>query len=352
MKSNKMSNRKDSIIKTMEAIVNNELNSSNCRLEEITYKNQRALINTLFCKDRYEYNRGTILLRLVVINSLYSTSAEYSYFSFDEMAKDIFSIGNGNENASLDYFYGIANGGEDSKGLFGKEYGIRKNLAKGSQQMSLMTKYAYYALLQEKEKYPLGFPIYDRLAKESYPIVCKMLNENEIHSFPPMKTPTIEDYVECLKQIRSKLFGNKNLFLGYQQFDILDAYLWRMGKFEDGNFSLLLEQKEYKNFITAIGLNVEKVDSRKKYNKTMLEKYKRDKDNGLITKNQYNYFKIHKKNDLKNDDTKTTHAFNFNKAVLIELEKNKTSLFTNEYITTLYSHWRNEYHKTKITGNE
>jgi hypothetical protein len=167
-----------------------------------------------------------------------------------------------------------------------------------------------------------------------------------------MKTPTIEDYVESLKQIRSKLFDNENLFLGYQQFDILDAYLWRMGKFEDGNFSLLLEQKEYKKFITAIGLNVEKVDSRKKYNKTMLEKYKRDKDNGLITENQYNYFKIHKKNDLKNDDTKTTHAFNFNKAVLIELEKNKTSLFTNEYITTLYSHWRNEYHKTKITGNE
>ena len=61
MKSNKMSNRKDSIIKTMEAIVNNELNSSNCRLEEITYKNQRALINTLFCKNRYEYNRGVAL---------------------------------------------------------------------------------------------------------------------------------------------------------------------------------------------------------------------------------------------------------------------------------------------------
>lgn len=352
MKSNKMINMKDSILKTMEAIVNNELKISNLGLETVTYKNQRALINSLFCKDRFEYNKGTILLRLVVINSLYSTSAEYSYFSFDEMTKAIFSIGDGNEDASLNYFYEIAKGEKDSKGLFGEEYGIRKNLAKGSQQMSLMTKYAYYALLQDRKKYPLGFPIYDRLAKEAYPIVCKMLNENEIHRFSPMKTPTIEEYVECLSQIRSKLFDNKELFLGYQQFDILDAYLWRMGKFEEGNLSLLLEQDEYRNFITTMGLNVEKMDGGKKYNKTMLEKFERYKDNGLITENQYNYFKIHKKNDLKNDDTKTTHAFNFNKAVLIELEKNKTSLFTNEYITTLYSHWRNEYHKTKITGNE
>jgi hypothetical protein len=339
---------KDAILKTMEAIINEELDNSNCRLEDVTYKNQRTLINTLFCKDRYEYNKRTILLRLVVINSLYSTSAEYSYFSFDEMAKAILSIGNGNEDSALDYFYEIAKGGKDSKGLFGGEYGIRKNLAKGSQQMSLITKYAYYALLQNREKYPLGFPIYDSLAKEAYPIVCKMLNENEIHRFSPMTTPTIEDYVKCLNQIRSKLFNDNELFTGYQQFDILDAYLWRMGKFEGGNLSLLLEQEEYKNFITTIGLNVEEVGSGKKYNKTMLEKIKKDRENGIITENQYNYFRTNNsKNNLKNDDTKTTYAFNFNKAVLIKLENAITLPFKNEYIITLYTHWRNEYHKTK-----
>lgn len=62
---------KDAILKTMEAIINEELDNSNCRLEDVTYKNQRTLINTLFCKDRYEYNKRTILLRLVVINSLF-----------------------------------------------------------------------------------------------------------------------------------------------------------------------------------------------------------------------------------------------------------------------------------------
>ncbi len=343
---------KDAILKTMEAIINEELDNSNCRLEDVTYKNQRTLINTLFCKDRYEYNKRTILLRLVVINSLYSTSAEYSYFSFDEMAKAILSIGNGNEDSALDYFYEIAKGGKDSKGLFGGKYGIRKNLAKGSQQMSLMTKYAYYALLQNREKYPLGFPIYDSLAKEAYPIVCKMLNENEIHRFSPMTTPTIEDYVKCLNQIRSKLFNDNELFTGYQQFDILDAYLWRMGKFEEGNLSLLLNKDEYQDFIKEIGLDITDEETPEKYNERIAKHYIAQKDTDILTEEQFVSLQIKiNKRDLKNG-IKLTYSLDFNKAVALELERATGIPFKNPYITLLHTHWRNEYHKTKTTENE
>ena len=36
-----------------------------------------------------------------------------------------------------------------------------------SMQTSLLTKYAYYALQQNKERYPKGFPIYDGLVRNS-----------------------------------------------------------------------------------------------------------------------------------------------------------------------------------------
>ena len=343
---------KEKIKKTMELIIKEEL-SKNASLNSATYKDQRVLINSLFCKEGYAYSKGTILLRLAVIDSLYSTNAGYSYFSFDEMAEKIFSIGNGNEEASLNYFYEIAKGEKDTDGLFCEEYGIRKNLAKGSQQMSLMTKYAYYALLQDKKNYTLGFPIYDRLAKEAYPIVCKMLNEKEIHKFSPIETPTIEDYVECLNQIRSKLFDNEKLFLDHQQFDILDAYLWRMGKFEEGNFSLLLNKDEYWDFIKEIGLNITDEETPEKYNERIAKHYIAQKETGALTEKQYVPLQINaKERNLKNGNTKLTFSFDFNKSVALELERAISIHFSNTYITELYTHWRDEYHKTKTIGNE
>ena len=39
-----------------------------------------------------------------------------------------------------------------------------------------------------------------------------------------------------------------------QQFDILDAYLWQMGKLEGGNLSLLLTKSEYEQLIANVKL--------------------------------------------------------------------------------------------------
>ena len=76
-------------------------------------------------------------------------------------------------------------------------------------------------------------------------------------------SPAIETYVSCLNQLRHALFDDNSLFMGrYQQFDILDAYLWRMGKFDDGNLSLLLGRDDYVRFIRNIGLDFESGKSR------------------------------------------------------------------------------------------
>ena len=237
-----------------------ESNDSNDSASSFSYNQQRVMINRIYRTTGGEsYNKASVMLRLVVIDSLYSTNAQYSYFSIEEMAEKI--IGLGSESDATDYFYGLVCDGKDDIGnLFSQNYGIRKNLCQGSRQMSLMSKYAYYALLQDTTSYPLGFPIYDSLAVEMYPKVCDYLC---VEKYPLKKQSnnedeeslTIKEYITALNALRQEIFDGNELFNGkYQQYDILDAYLWRMGKLDGGNYSLLFSRDDYNQFIINLGL--------------------------------------------------------------------------------------------------
>ncbi len=259
---------KDLIVDILKHIVHDELAGEKIDLSIADYMNQRAIINSIFKQG--EYNKGQLILRLTVIDSLYSTNASYSYFSIEEMAEKILSLGS--QRQARDYFHSIACLGRDTKRLFDEPYGIQKDLCEGSKQMSLLSKYAYYELVQEPARYPKGFPIYDRLAKEAYPIVCRMLNLKPVERLP--QTPTIEPYVRCINQLRNALFADERLFDGFQQFDVLDAYLWRMGKFNEGNLSLLLGRDDYCRFIRNVRLDADttgKPLSSEAFNKQVLQ---------------------------------------------------------------------------------
>lgn len=320
----------------MEAIVFCELNKENVDLSDAGYTNQRTLISSLF---KGEFNKGQIILRLTVIDSLYSTNAAYSYFSFEEMAEKIYALGDneqsaeGKQKAARDYFYKIACGEEDDKGLFSEPYGYQKNLCEGSRQMSLLSKYAYYELLQDIHSYPWGFPIYDRLAKEAYPTVRKMLGAKDYYSLPQSDALTIKQYITCLSQLRIAIFGDYKLFRpegshkSYQQFDILDAYLWRMGKFSDGNLSLLLGREDYAQFIINMGLDapIEKGQQTRKENQTYKDKVEAD------FKRRYPGEKDKEK------------KFDFNELVLSHLKTDKDPFHnTSEatYLNALLTHWK------------
>ena len=217
------------------------------------YVSQRSIIYDVFDKTSGpQYSLPSIVLRLTVIDSLYSTNARYSYYSIDQLAEEIKSLGS--EQDASKYFYDIVRGGEDTENLFSKPYGLRKNLDAGNTLMSLVSKYAYYALLLDVKSYPLGFPIYDSLVMEVYPKVCENLEIETI--LVKNVSPNINDYVSALNGVRIALFGNNDaLFNDFQQFDILDAYLWRMGKFGNGNYSLLLNKADYQQFIANLELD-------------------------------------------------------------------------------------------------
>lgn len=310
---------KADILAIMHAIAENELDKESPTLQQATYNDQKLLISELFNSNK-GYNTGSIMLRLVVIDSLYSTNAAYSYFSFEEMADKIYNLLGRTEEGARQYFYNIAcKKGTDEKKLFQEAFGIQKNLSEGNKQMSLLSKYAYYTLYTNKDcrkKYPLGFPIYDSLALESYPTVCKMLGIKRQTDL----WDNIETYVTALDDVRQALFDGKELFNGkYQQFDILDAYLWRMGKFNGGNLSLLLGRDDYVKFVNNLRLNALPVQGEN-------DKYKEE-------------YSAYKKRISGSKD-----KFDFNETVVELYTQEKCQPFKGldeeAYLNQLLAHWR------------
>lgn len=263
--------------------------SSNTKSYIPNYRDNRSLLAYLFEQTSNPYSKSSIVLRLTTIDSLYSTNAGYSYFSIEEMAEKIITLGD--EHAAATYFYNMVLNPDDSdeKGLFSENYGVRKNLSEGSMQPSLMSKYAYYQVRRWCDKFPLGFPIYDRLAKQMYPKMASALHVKKI-SFMQERgadefTRTTENnltislYIKALDSIRKELFQDDALFEGHQQFDVLDMLLWTMGKFDSGNLSLLMSRKDYTRFICNIGLNAKEqsndtfAEKLNDYNKRMYDNH-------------------------------------------------------------------------------
>ena len=227
----------------------------------LPYNNQRAIISRLF-RGEEGYGQGQsriqvpvqgqtqehILLRLVVLNSYYSTNADYSYFSLERLAERIIhettQFASKSGKLPNDYFYDIVlqNLGKPTtigKGFFEASYGIQKIGTPGATLKSLISKYAYYCMMMDTKRYPLGFPIYDSLARESYRKVMSAMGLKPQQK-QVLEYGSIGEYISALNELREVVFGKGStaLFCGLQQFDILDAYLWWMGKLEGGNFSL------------------------------------------------------------------------------------------------------------------
>lgn len=243
----------------------------------LPYNNQRAIISRLFDEKRVQgqgqgldlgqgqgYVQDHILLRLVVLNSYYSTNAAYSYFSLERLAERIIDettqFAGKSGKLPNDYFYDIVlqNLGKPTtigKDFFEASYGIQKIGTPGATLKSLISKYAYYCMMMDTKRYPLGFPIYDSLARESYHKVMKAMGLKP-QMVKTLDEGSIGEYISALNELREVIFGKGStaLFCGLQQFDILDAYLWWMGKLEGGNFSLLLTEGEYKMLINGIQL--------------------------------------------------------------------------------------------------
>jgi hypothetical protein len=160
-----------------------------------------------------------------------------------------------------------------------------------------------------------------------YPKVC---NKVGIEPQKITESTSIIKYIELLNTLREKIFSNTGLFNEYQQYDLLDAYLWRMGKLDEGNYSLLFNKDDYEKFITNIGLSAINVEN---YGKHISDVVNND-----------NLVECKEKKD-KNGNVKYEYKYDFNKLVRyrclnMEEEEILENVTNKENMAVMISHWK------------
>ncbi|MCR5570405.1 MAG: hypothetical protein K6G31_14220 [Paludibacteraceae bacterium] len=234
------------------------------------YKN-REIIKSLF-DPTTPYTEDVVYKRLIVIDALYSTNMDRRYYGIEDMACTIYGLSPTDDDGLRklvrefrdDLFSrGVSAVSSDPiKAVFDKDYGIHKNLDSAGTAMSLLSKYFYFLLLTDPTE-KTGFPIYDRLARDMYPNVCKYLYKGNSYRTFVKHVKTIDqlcDYFLALNELRIAI-GICSVRGGLQEFDLLDAYLWRMGKFSENNFSLMLDKADYSSLITTAVSSVKGISS-------------------------------------------------------------------------------------------
>lgn len=222
-------------------------------------KNAIAMIfKTLPMKSSKDVYNNT-LVKLTVIDSLYSTQMSRRYYGLDELARLLAALQSNNDLSKvfIDLAAGKIKSGDkifehDKKNLFTEKYGIGKDGGDKGTAVSLISKYAYF-LTDYK------FPIYDSIAREMYPRIWKYCGFKE--SCPSaVELKSLDGFIKGINTLMDKL--------SIKSYDTIDRLLWTVGKIMRGNLSLVLTMEEYqdlrkKELIGSDGFDLAETDLRK-----------------------------------------------------------------------------------------
>ena len=229
----------------------------------------------------HQFSKMDIYHRLILIDSLYSTNINrMRSFGLEEMTDVIWNLcddGNGNHSdahlaQSLAYLISFPQqqGGLIRRSVtpytkfslplinaFNDEYGYI-NGSKAGKAMSLLSKYFYFVtLIQQVDDY--GFPIYDRIVRNLIRPMEKYMG------LTPLSTDldNIEKFIVAIKCIVDTLANaDKNLWdpknSGKRKFELLDYFLWHIGKAGEQSYRLLFTQREYANYYNSNQTNLPK----------------------------------------------------------------------------------------------
>ena len=195
-----------------------------------------------------EETKADILVRLTLIDSMYSTQMSRRYYALDELAEFLVKLSKGKSGKLKQMFLDFAKDPEkanklfdlNKSNLFSESYGIGKDGSDKGVAISLISKYAYFDT-------GFQFPIYDSIACEMYPLVWNYCGFDKksmpklIHSENGrvVGDTTLVEYTKAINLLIKKL-DCKEL-----NYDLLDRFLWFVGKIRRGNLSLVLSREEY-----------------------------------------------------------------------------------------------------------
>ena len=194
--------------------------------------------------------KNDIMRQLVVIDSLYSTNINrMRVFALEEICDDIWDLcHNGNGTYGLAALTLQINATQNLQptvvSLFTKPYGYIKG-DKAGKAPSLISKYLFFATIACPVD-AWGFPIYDSIVNDLLRKVQRFLG---IQVTPNMNDYDIDTYIAGLKSIIDALETNAPSLwnnLPVLKFQLLDYFMWHIGKAGKESYSLLLSKHEVK----------------------------------------------------------------------------------------------------------
>lgn len=192
-------------------------------LQSSHYAKEKAFISKCFQKS-LESQFDKVKLRLLLIDSLYSTQMSKRYYGLEELAGALAQYTD-EELIREARNYVNSETSEILDKLFTEKYGYNSVGKKEKKAVSLISKYLYFLTGYQ-------FPIYDSLVKIAYPKVIKEFNIETGYS-----KITDANFVQALAKL-NKLSGINN-------FEKLDNYLWYSQKVENNSFSLIFSKEEH-----------------------------------------------------------------------------------------------------------
>lgn len=259
-------------LKTIDATLINECIESmlsNLKIDDVDndeisccgYNTDYYVIKGTFGRDNNscltELNKLDIYRQLVLIDSLYSTNVKrMRQFGLEEICDEIWRLcdnGSGKHNLA-----NLTSKLDTSKQLplnvstiFSKQFGYISG-CKSSSAPSLISKYFFFASAQCPLKDNMGFPIYDTIVCDLLYKVQKCLNI----PLTPRKcyangTLNIDVYIDGLRRIINVLEANNPILWNNSnltKFQILDYFLWNIGKAGKKSYNLLFTKQEMKDY--------------------------------------------------------------------------------------------------------
>ena len=189
-----------------------------------------------------------VLIRLTLIDSMYSTQMRMRSYGLGELAETITIMGSDNElrskfmsflhnkdksvfsyrKSSMSLYCDGANQGFSN--LFDEGFGIEKNVKSNKKAWSLISKYASFLTRGD-------FPIYDSVVKEMIPKVWSLCGAKATPPKASILDSSMESYFDAIDILKSNM--------GVRSYNELDYILWHVGKILNDSFALILTMEDY-----------------------------------------------------------------------------------------------------------
>lgn len=233
-------------------------------------QNKNAILN-LFKKT--EFKKEDIILRLTVIDSMYTTGInKNNYYAIPHIADRILECTpNADKRKLFDILYDYTNNpdGNELNKIFEARYGLRKDKSPGSTAKSLLSKYFYYHTLDCSKDF--CFPIFDSLARKMLVKINDMPFFDSGLDMPKSKwnngSISMKEFIKALNEIKNKL--------GINSYGDFDTYLWRIGKLcqQEPNYNFDLCKDDFKNVTVSWETNKIKLCTNEPFNDDNVNKY-------------------------------------------------------------------------------